>query len=134
MKKAIQNIIALALLIIGFTACHKPDEIVGKPHKAKYEVVSVDGTPTKVTLSYITQTGIGWGQGLENRLIDTVTPWQHEFTSYGNFQFLLIGTTNEDYNAEKKHFIERIYLDNQLIAEQQSDEYHGVYLTYSYQE
>lgn len=136
MKTNIKIILALAIVAITFVGCNKKQHEgkISKPHQAKYEVVSVDGTPAKVSFSCLTQSGVGYGQGLEHIDVDTITPWQTEFTSYGDFQFIIVGYENADNVNERKHFIARIYLDGEMIAEQQSNESYGIYLTYAYDE
>lgn len=133
MKRICKLSVLLAFVILLLTSCHQ-EKPVGTPHRARYELISKDGTPLNMGLNYVTQTGIGIGQGIESKEETVITPWNHEFTIYGSFQFLIICNDKEENINDRKPFVARIYLDDNLIAEQESDQFYSIYLSHFYKE
>ena len=133
MKKSIKLIAILALLAIGFTACHKDNDndYVGTPHKARYEIVSLGEENVKLELYYTTQKGVGYGNGIITENEIATTPWQHEFTFYETCPINALVEINGSYNEIKPIKIS-LYIDDVLVAEQQNDEHNFIVFTYFY--
>lgn len=136
MKKSIKLIAILALLAIGFTACHKDNgnDYVGTPHKARYEIVSLGEGESIIKLTYYTQNTVGINHEPEVISETTITPWQAEFTFNGAWPLELFAYSEFDDNYERFPIKASLYIDDILVAEQQSDEYHSIFLDYYYDE
>lgn len=129
MKKICKLLVLLSFITLILASC-KPDKPIGTPHVARYEIVSTDGTPLHMRVTYVTQTGIGMGQGIETQQDNVVTPWTHEFTSYGDFEFIVYANNKEENMADRKPFVVRLYIDDKLLVEQENDQYYSVDLLY----
>lgn len=137
MKKTIKFIAILALLAIGFTSCHKDnnDELMGKIHKARYEVVSLGEEEAELSLIYITQKGVGYCNGLTTVNEIATTPWQHEFTFYyDSFSFEAVVDLENEYGDEYTPIKILLYIDDELVAEQQNENHSYIIFTYFFNE
>lgn len=115
MKRICRLSVLLAFVTLLLTSCHQENP-VATPHRARYELVSKNGIPLHMGVNYVTQTGIGVGQGIESKEETVITPWNHEFTIYGSFQFLIVCIDNEQNLNDRKPYVARIYLDDNLEA------------------
>ena len=126
MKKAIKFITAFALLLV-FASCNKSNDITSKPVNARYEVTTIDGNPEEAQLVYITQDRVGYGNGLQTKTENVITPWQHEFIAYTPFNFTVYCNSNNNSN-HKTGYIVRLYVNDELLTEREGENY--VHLNY----
>lgn len=135
MKKTIKLIAILVLLTIGFTSCHKTEENNGNnlsnSHKVRYEVISLGEEEANIELNYSTQNGIGCCNGVTTEKEIATTPWQHEFTIYESFPFV-IDVDIENYFNNPIPAKTLLYIDDQLVAEQQNNNHSYILLQYFY--
>lgn len=137
MKNTIKNITILVFTIMTFASCHKDKDnnsVHSKAHKARYEVVSLGDKPANLELIYITQHGIGYGNGLEVKQETNVTPWQHEFTFYNPFAFELFANSESEDINDRMPIKAYLYIDDELVIEQENNQYFDINIYYSYLE
>ena len=135
MKHTIKIIAILALFAISFTSCPKDNNYVGHAHKARYEVVSLGEKNPKISVNYLTQKGIGYGNGISLETETSFTPWQHEFTFYDVFSFETTVNIEEEYGEEEFTPIKLLlYIDDKLVDEQSNGEHSFIVATYFFNE
>lgn len=118
----------LSLFTIGFTftSCHKDNgnntnnDSSSTTHNVRYEIVSLGEEEANLDIDYVTQNGIGYGNGITNANVITTTPWKHEFTIYQPFSFLIDAEILDYYNNEIS-VKASIYIDDILVAEKQNN-------------
>lgn len=133
MKKKIQNTIALALLIIGFTACNHHNSDIKPPHKARYEVVSVNDSAVEISVTYLHQKEDGIGNEIITNTEITKTPWQFDFTAYKPISLGVGAFSRSEHPDDRVHIIGRLYIDDELVQEQESDQYYWINILYHFE-
>lgn len=121
----------IAFISIAITSCNKREnEIEQNKHLAKYEVFTKDGISVEAKLIYT------FGNNLYESNGEVITeavyiPWEKEFQITTPFPFNFSVEVN---TPEITPFIAKIYVDGNVVTQEESDINNSVHLHYTFVE